>query len=52
MLRAATDKRQTEKRLAVPSVAVVQDREVSINIELKVIVDNKMTHTPSNQSPF
>ena len=38
MLRATTETRQTERRLAVPSVAVVQDREVSVNNGLEVIV--------------
>ena len=38
MFRVPGEMRETERRLAVPSVAVVQDREVSIVNELKVIV--------------
>ena len=37
MLRVATEMRELERRLAVPSVTVVRDREVSNN-ELKVFV--------------
>ena len=37
MLRVATEMRETERRLVVPSVTVVRDREVSNN-ELKVIL--------------
>ena len=44
MLRATTETRQTERRLAVPSVAVVQDREVSVNNGSEVIVFINISH--------
>ena len=37
MLQVATEMRETERRLVVPSVTVVRDREVSNN-ELKVFL--------------